>query len=153
MGFWDKVAGGSVPPAQPRQPSPGVPQQVPWYQQGLPTAPQPQPQAVPQQQVPQEEGLELIEGEMLDPNRFRKAEHRRKSIGNCPACGGEHYAKPNGMPNAMEQCFTCGYNPRFGEQSGSAGIPDSNTGPAQPARQISTANNFNPQTVVAKINF
>ena len=89
MGFWDKVAGGAVPPVQPRQPSPGVQPQVPWYQQGLPTAPQPQQQAVPHQEPPQQqEGLELIEGEMLDPTRFRKAEHRRNNIGNCPACGG-----------------------------------------------------------------
>ena len=148
MGFWDKVA-PTAPTTQPRQEL--APSAVPWYQQGLPTAPQPAQQAVPlpQQQVP--EGLELIEGEMLDPTRFRKAEHMRQHNGDCPACGSGNYHRPKGMPNAMLQCYNCGYNDRFGEQSGTAGIPDSNTGPAQPARQLSTANNFNPQTIVAKV--
>lgn len=147
MGFWDKVAPGA-PVAQPRQEV--VPQQVPWYQQGLPTTPQVPQQTVPQFQQPQD-GLELIEGEMLDPARFRKAEHRRDGHGDCPSCGSDNYHRPKGMPNAILQCYNCGYNPRFGEQSGTAGIPDSNTGPAQPARQLSTANNFNPQTIVGKV--
>lgn len=150
MGFWDKVA-PAPPNSQPRQEP--LPTSTPWYQQGLPTTPQAPQQAVPAQyqQQPQE-GLELIEGEMLDPKRFLKAEHRRDNKGDCPACGSGNYHQPKGMPNAITQCYNCGYNPRFGEQSGTAGIPDSNTGPAQPARQLSTANNFNPQTIVAKVS-
>lgn len=148
MGFWDKVV-PAAPTTHVRQEPVAAPLSVPWYQQGIPTPPAyQQPQTVPQQQA----GLELIEGEMLDPTRFRKAEHMRQNNGSCPGCGSDTaYSRPKGMPNAMMQCYLCGYNPRFGEQSGSVGMPDSNTGPAQPARQLSTANNFNPQTVIAKV--
>lgn len=58
--------------------------------------------------------------------------------------------KPQGMPNAMEQCYECGYNPRFAHSTAGAGMPSDSTAPTRPSRQVSTANNYNPQTIVGK---
>lgn len=51
----------------------------------------------------------------------------------------------------MEQCYHCGWNPRFAHSTAGAGLPSDNSTPTQPSRQVSTANNFNPQTIVAKV--
>ena len=75
-----------------------------------------------------------------------------RSTALCPGCGSDNIFKPVGMPNMMEQCYNCGWNPRFGHSTAGAGLPAGEaTGPATPARQVSTANNFNPQTIVAKV--
>lgn len=66
----------------------------------------------------------------------------------CPNCFGSNIGKPS--PNVMEQCFECGWNPRFDQMA--AGVQSSGgEGPAHPSRQVSTANNYNPTTVIAKV--
>jgi hypothetical protein len=50
----------------------------------------------------------------------------------------------------MTKCYDCGFNPRFMHSTAGVGIPG-DAGPATPARQVSTANNFNPQGVIAHI--
>lgn len=81
-----------------------------------------------------------------------KAQSSRSTL-TCPDCGSGNIFKPNGIPNAMEQCYHCGWNPRFAQSTAGAGMPSTaETGPARPARQIAPGvNNFNPQTIVATV--
>jgi len=74
-----------------------------------------------------------------------------RSNRTCPECGSGNIFKPHGVPNAMEQCYGCGWNPRFAQSMAGAGITNS-TGPATPSKQISTSNNYNPQVVVGKVS-
>lgn len=64
----------------------------------------------------------------------------------CPGCGSGNYGSAD--PSTKARCYDCGYPI---QQSGSGlgkGITGNQaSGPAQPARQISTANNWNPQNV------
>lgn len=55
------------------------------------------------------------------------------------------------MPNAMRQCYECGYNPRFAHSTAGAGMPTDAAAPARPARQVSTSNNYNPGVIVGKV--
>jgi len=59
-----------------------------------------------------------------------------------------NYFRPKGQPNAMIQCYECGYNPRF-EQMGGAGIP-SDGAPAQPARQVAAAHQGYSGAIIGK---
>jgi hypothetical protein len=52
----------------------------------------------------------------------------------------------------MTRCYDCGYNPRFGQQSGASGLPAGRSGPSSPARQVSTENNYQPTTVIGRID-
>jgi ribosomal protein S27E len=64
----------------------------------------------------------------------------------CPGCGSGNYGSSD--PNTKARCYDCGYPI---QQSGSGlgtGITGNQaSGPAQPARQISKSNNWNPQNV------
>ena len=140
MSFWDNVAGGTITPARPQAPVyPQAPVQPVLPPQSYPQIPQGYPQQYPG--VPQE-----------DPaiaSAKAKALSSRSTL-TCPNCFSDNVCKPSA--NVMESCYNCGWNPRFTQSTAGAGMPSaSETGPAQPARQISTANNFNPQTIVATV--
>lgn len=69
----------------------------------------------------------------------------------CPGCGSGNYGRSNMAPEAKARCYDCGYPV---VQSGSGvgtGISQPGGGPATPARQISTANNYNPQGIIGHI--
>lgn len=134
MSFWEKTLGSIATPAAPAP----RPQTTPWFQQVTPTTPQPyvQPQMAPV--VPQ-------------PQAPLKAQSAR-STDTCPDCGSGNIFKPVGMQNAMQQCYHCGWNPRFAHSTAGAGMPsDGGSGPATPSRQVSKGNNFNPQTIVGHV--
>ena len=146
MSFWEKALGAPAAPPQQAtvmQPSPPLPGQhsQPWF---IPQTPQqvqpqvPQPVQYPQQPQPQEQA----------PLKAMSA----RSTMSCPDCGSGNIFKPNGHPNAMEQCYHCGWNPRFSHSTAGAGMPSDATAPARPSKQVSTANNFNPQTIVATVS-
>jgi predicted nucleic-acid-binding Zn-ribbon protein len=67
----------------------------------------------------------------------------------CPSCDSTNYGQPQGHPNAVAQCYECGYNPRFHQET--SALP-SNGGPIQATKQVSTANNWNPQGIVGNVN-
>jgi hypothetical protein len=71
------------------------------------------------------------------------------STARCPDCGSGNY---NGDSLHMTRCYDCGYNPRFGAQAGASGVPAGQGGPATPARQVSTSNNYQPTVVVGRID-
>jgi hypothetical protein len=72
------------------------------------------------------------------------------STRSCPDCGSGNYN--GGQANTMTRCYDCGYNPRFGQQSGASGLPAGRSGPSSPARQVSTENNYQPTTVIGRID-
>lgn len=143
MSFWEKALGAPAP--APQAPVPvQQPTSQPWFVPQIPTPQVPQQPVYPQQppgnypQQPQPEQAPL------------KAQSAR-STATCPDCGSGNIFKPTGQPNAMEQCYHCGWNPRFSHSTAGAGMPSDATAPARPSKQVSTANNFNPQTIVATV--
>lgn len=69
----------------------------------------------------------------------------------CPGCGSGNYG--GATPEARKRCYDCGYPL---QQSGSGmgtGISTGQpaAGPTTPAKQVSTANNFNPQGIIGHI--
>ncbi|MFE4681566.1 hypothetical protein ACFRNJ_12110 [Streptomyces sp. NPDC056721] len=138
--FWANKLGAARPaapaPAPAQQQQPGGPWWAPPQQQPYP------PQQPAQQTVPQP-------AQEKAPARAMVA----KQDTHCPDCGGSNYFRPIGQPNAMAQCYECGYNPRF--QQTTAGLPSGSggDGPATPAKQIASGglggrSNYNPGAII-----
>jgi hypothetical protein len=137
-GFWQKALGGAV--QAPAAPQPVVHQERPWWDTTRPPVPQQAQQPVQQPYQPSPE-----------PEYTTTKAKSARSSATCPECGSGNIFSPEGMPNYMTQCYECGYNPRFMHSTAGAGIPGDKSSPARPARQVSTANNFNPQTIVGRV--
>lgn len=130
--FWAERLGISqqqqpAPAAQPAAP------QGPWWANASYTSGQPSVvvQDGSQQVVSQpEQGgtWGTVEGSM------RKAKSASLKD-TCPECGSSNYGRPLGKKNHMAQCQECGYNDRFGLQSGSDPI-SRDAGPARPSKQL-----------------
>lgn len=69
----------------------------------------------------------------------------------CPECGSGNYSGVSGDSTKMTRCYDCGYNPRFGQQSGASGLPAGKTAAASPSRQVSTTNNYQPGVIIGRI--
>jgi hypothetical protein len=67
----------------------------------------------------------------------------------CPNCSSVNYV---GSMESRPRCYDCGY-PIQQSGTGTPGIRNPNTasGPVEPAKQINTQNNFNPQTIIGHI--
>lgn len=117
-----------------------------WYSKnfgGQPSRPAPQPpmtppttlpyNPVPQPQAPQEASQRLPQS--------------AKTASSCPGCGSGNYGQVTSETKA--RCYDCGY-PVVQAGSGVSGIGNS-SGPTMPARQSTTANNFNPQGIIGHI--
>lgn len=140
MSFWGTVTGTTSLAPRPQAPSPAHLQQP--FQTAQSIQPMPSPYQQPQgyQQPLEDPAVESAK---------RRASSSRSTL-TCPNCFSDNVCKPSA--NIMEQCYTCGWNPRFEQSTAGAGMPTSGeTGPTQASRQVSTANNFNPQTIVAKV--
>jgi len=134
MGFWDNVAGNTSPaPAVQPQAAPQQPaDSTPWWMAGQ--APQATAQAQP-----------AAPGQ---PEDYHPRQARSAALTDlCPECGSVNCFRPMGQPNAMPQCYECGWNPRFGHSTAGAGMPSLKDLPVHAARQAGTdVNNFNGQT-------
>jgi hypothetical protein len=113
----------------------GTPQAAPTSLPPLPPTSPPNPMPynpVPQPQVPQQM-----------PQSYN-------NVRTCPNCRSGNYGSMD--PNIKARCYDCGY-PVVQSGSGTPGIGQQPTGggAAQPTRQVSTANNFNPQTIIGHI--
>lgn len=128
MGFWDSVTGPAT-----------LPQRAPILQ----------PQPFTTQHVGYPPSFaQPVEDPDVEAAK-RRAPSSRSTL-TCPNCGSDNVCKPS--PNTMEQCYACGWNPRFEHSTAGAGMPTGGqTGPTRASRQISTANNFNPQVIVATV--
>src|SRR5580765_1958367 len=116
--FWAERL-GTTPQQQPA-PAPQPVAQGPWWARPSYTSPPATvvAQQAPQGGVPQVEqagGWGTIEGSMKKAKSARLNEQ-------CPECGSSNYGRPLGMKKHMAQCQECGYNDRFGLQSGSGAI-------------------------------
>lgn len=70
----------------------------------------------------------------------------------CPDCRSANYG--GATPEARKRCYDCGYpikQSASGLGKGIVGNGGSPTGSPVPTVQLSTANNFNPQTFIGKI--
>lgn len=74
------------------------------------------------------------------------------SVKSCPECGSGNYTGSPGDSTKMTRCYDCGFNPRFGQQSGAAGMPSGSGAPASATRQVSTSNNYQPTNIIGRIN-
>ena len=70
--------------------------------------------------------------------------------GYCPNCRSGNYGSPD--PEHKARCYDCGYPVvQSGSGLGTGISGPSASGPAKPARQSTTANNFNPQGIIGHI--
>lgn len=130
--FWNRVLGGNGPPATVAAPPTTVYPNLPAAHTWTPGQPlhQPAPEATTHPKAPSS-----------------------MSTLHCPECGSGNYTGVPGDRTKMIRCYDCGYNPRFGAQSGAVGIPSGQGGAAaHPSRQVSTENNYNPQHVIGRID-
>ena len=113
-----------VQPAAPAAPAP-----TPPYTPPTPTPYNPSPQQVPEQpRLPQS----------------------ATTASRCPGCGSGNYGSID--PAIKARCYDCGYPiQQSGSGTGTGVSGPQASGPATPARQISTANNFNPQGIIGRI--
>ena len=74
-----------------------------------------------------------------------------QSTKTCPECNSGNYTGSPGDPTKMTRCYDCGYNPRFGQQSGAGGMPSGSGSPAQASRQVSTSNNYQPTNIIGRV--
>jgi hypothetical protein len=151
--FWSK----RLAPQQPAQMAPPAPSNRPWWQPGVAPQSTSAPIAVTPQPQPQQASVapvgETHFGDLLlqDDYTSTKAQSARDKE-TCPDCQSPNYMAPQGHPNAMKQCFDCGWNPRFQHSThGASGIGQQNL-PTRTARgQTLSTNNFNPQAIVGRV--
>ena len=133
--FWERKlaqqSGQPAPAQAPQAPQPSS--NGPWWRTTPTTTPRPQTvaQEQPQGQPEQDMAKTLL------------AQNKQDSMDRCPGCGSGNYAAPPGSRTHGPRCFDCGY-PVMQTTSGMSNTA-SDGGPSTPARQVSTANNYNPQ--------
>jgi hypothetical protein len=147
MSFWSTQLGGAPAPVAPAAPSayPGGWSPSPYFQRPAVQAPT-SPQVAPQQPE-QQQGWGTIQGSI-------KKARSASLTDTCPECNSGDYFRPVGNPNAMIQCYSCGYNPRFAHMTAGGGLPSDASSPAQPARQIEGGglggrSQYQPQNIAA----
>jgi len=108
-----------------------------------PTPPYTPPPPVPYNPVPQPN---------MPPQEASRPPQSATTASRCPGCGSGNYGSSALAPEAKARCYDCGYPiVQSGSGMGKGVSQQGGGGPATPARQISTANNFNPQTIIGKI--
>jgi hypothetical protein len=117
-----------------------------WWNNKLGTTPQ-QPSQYPAQapyQPPQQAPQQVA------PDQNNRLPPSATSYERCPNCSSGNYGKMPGMPEVQSRCYDCGY-PRVQSGTGMPGMHLPSNGNTVAATQISTANNFNPTTIIGKI--
>lgn len=104
-----------------------------------PTPPYSPPQPVPFNPVPQQP---------MPGEAHQRLPQSATLASRCPGCNSGNYGKSS--PEHQARCYDCGY-PVVQAGSGMTGVGNSVTGPTMPARQSTTANNFNPQGIIGHI--
>jgi len=126
--WWSKKLGDAVP--------------APVSRPSAPTGPIPNVRYVPEGEVTSTP----VQYDANQDQLVTKAQSARMNDA-CPGCYSGNYFAPQGTQ--LKRCYDCGYPL---QQSGSgAGMPSGSAGPSTPAKQVSTANNFNPSVIVDRI--
>jgi hypothetical protein len=112
-----------------------------WWAQKLNSGPNSTPPTTPPRPVVQmpEQPVQQQEERRMPPSAVQDT--------RCPGCGGSNYG---GTAETRPRCYDCGY-PITQSGSGVRGVSQPTGGPVQPAKQVSTANNFNPQGIIGRI--
>lgn len=118
-----------------------------WWANKL-GAQQPQ-QQVPQPQVPQQPAyVPPAQPQPVQQQSYPQTQMPYTPSPRCPGCGSGNYG---GTAETRARCYDCGY-PIQQSGSGMSGVRGPQAeGPTQAAKQVSTANNFNPQGIIGKI--
>jgi hypothetical protein len=126
-----------------------------WFVGKINTAPgampSPQPTSTPPTQAPPYNPMPQNPSYPPQTPPPSTAPTASRTASRCPSCGSGNYGASALAPEAKARCYDCGYPV---VQSGSGmgtGIQSSGGGPAVPARQSTTANNFNPQGIIGHI--
>jgi len=137
-----------------------------WWADKLGTPRQPQQPRLPEQQVPVVNPGITPQYPGYTPNQNyppitqqptynpELAGHRlpasATSPDRCPNCSSSNYGKMIGQPEAKPRCYDCGY-PLQQSGSGTPGVRIPTSGTVEATKQVSTANNFNPGTIIDRI--
>jgi hypothetical protein len=117
-----------------------------WYANKLgTTAPRPTPPIAPPVPTPFNPQPQVPQGAPQEAPRLPQS---AVNATRCPGCGSGNYGSVT--PESKARCYDCGY-PLIQAGSGVSGVGNSATGPTMPARQSTTANNFNPQGIIGHI--
>ena len=112
-------------------------------QRPSPTPPYTPPAPLPYNPVPQAP-MPHQEAPRLPPSS--------STASRCPGCGSGNYGSSALAPEAKARCYDCGYPViQSGSGLGTGVQGNAASGPAKPARQSTTANNFNPQGIIGHI--
>lgn len=85
-----------------------------------------------------------------DPYSQPREPQSSRSMSKCPGCGSGNYGSVD--PSVRARCYDCGYPiSQSGSGAGTGIQQPQGSGPVQAARQVSTANNFNPQGIIGRI--
>ena len=110
-------------------------------QRPSPTPPYTPPAPLPYNPVPQTP---------MPPQEAPRLPQSATTANRCPGCGSGNYGAVTAESKA--RCYDCGYPiVQSGSGMGTGITGNQASGPAQPARQINTANNFNPQGIIGRI--
>jgi hypothetical protein len=103
----------------------------------------------PQQPTPPVSQPQYVQPQYTQPASTPPVQQTMPMSERCPGCGSGNYG--GATPESRKRCYDCGY-PIQQSGSGVVGVsmPQSQ-GPVQPSKQVSTANNFNPQGIIGKI--
>lgn len=150
--FWAKKLG--VAPATPQPTAPAQNNQ-PWWAPQTVAQPQQQPATVVGQQalVPpsQANGEQHFDALLQQDGYTTTRAMSAKDSERCPDCNSTNYISPQGHPNALKQCFDCGYNARFLHTTHGVSATGQNI-PVHTARgQTLSTNNFNPKGIIAHV--
>ena len=110
--------------------------------------PSQQPTQYPSQTVPYQAPQQPMQPAV--PQQEQRLPSSATSYERCPNCSSGNYGKMPGMPEVQSRCYDCGY-PRVQSGTGMPGMHIPTNSNTVAATQISTANNFNPGTIIGKI--
>jgi hypothetical protein len=139
--WWaDKLGPAPTPaPAVPARPiAPAIPVAWPQATPATPGLPATSPQAYPE-----------VTDQAAQYQSSRTTFDRNS--GQCPECNSGNYFKPaDPRSNSGYRCYDCGY-PVVQQTSNMPSMPTGDSGPVKASRQVSTANNYNPSVIVARV--
>jgi len=113
-----------------------------WWANKLGTTPQPQQPNMPQQQP--------VYQQPVQQQSYPTSQQTVPVTPRCPGCNSGNYG---GTAESRPRCYDCGYPIQQSGSGSGTGIvgQGGNGGPATPSKQLSTDNNFNPQTIIGHI--
>ena len=108
----------------------------------------PAPQAPQQSRPPVAPQQPYVPAPNVFPSQIGNPVPQQPQAARCPNCGSGNYG--GSTPETRPRCYDCGY-PITQSGTGMPGVRIPSNGTTVAAQQISTANNFNPGTIIDRI--